>query len=444
MNNYVILFSTKRLTAMLATTSIKELFTNQPIDPVWAFQEYKPSQTAKWTNGYHRYPAKFIPQLVEKLLDEYLTINEQAIINDPFIGSGTTLVSGLVKGYKVTGTDVNDFAYLLSKVKTTPIEPGYLASRIQVFYEQTLNLDNIEPYIPERHLERIDYWFEKENKVILGKMLTLINQETDKNVRNFLLVAFSNILKNCSIWLQKSNKPTRDLKKKRQIPQEILKRQLRKMLKGNKSFWQILPAKVKENPNQFIEIACQDARNQPVVNNSIDIIITSSPYVTSYEYADLHQLSTLWLDFTDDLKVYRKKFIGTIHKSYENEIVKSKIALEIIEKMSIKSKKKAKEIEAFFLDMEEVIQESYRILKKGSRACYVIGNTKLKGVDIWNAEAFVEIMLQVGFSLDRIIKREIPSKSLPQTRDKETGRFAKASLATSKVYPTEFIIIGQK
>ena len=63
-----------------------ELFKNKKIDKDWSFSEYKPSDTSKWTNCYHRYPAKFIPQLVEKLFDEYIK-TDNAHINDPFMGS---------------------------------------------------------------------------------------------------------------------------------------------------------------------------------------------------------------------------------------------------------------------------------------------------------------------------------------------------------------------
>ena len=42
----------------------------------------------------------------------------------------------------------------------------------------------------------------------------------------------------------------------------------------------------------------------PIESESIDLIITSPPYVTSYEYADLHQLSLLW--FGDDPKHFKK------------------------------------------------------------------------------------------------------------------------------------------
>ena len=122
----------------------------------------------------------------------------------------------------------------------------------------------------------------------------------------------------------------------------------------------------------------------------------------------------------------------------------SQIASNIVDEMVPKSRSKAKEIEAFFIDMQEVFNESYRILKPGGRCCYVIGNTKLKGVDILNAEAFAESLQHSGFKLDRLIKREIPLKILPQKRDEKTGRFASRDKANSEAYPTEYIVIGLK
>ena len=94
--------------------------------------------------------------------------------------------------------------------------------------------------------------------------------------------------------------------------------------------------------------------------------------------------------------------------------------------------------------MEEVFDESFRILKQGGRCCYVIGDTKLKGIDVLNAEVFAESLQYSGFKFDRLIKREIPSKILPQKRDEKTGRFANNDEANSEAYPIEYIVIGLK
>ena len=43
-----------------------------------------------------------------------------------------------------------------------------------------------------------------------------------------------------------------------------------------------------------------------------DFIVTSPPYVTSYEYADLHQLPSLWFGYLNTLPEFREKFIGSM------------------------------------------------------------------------------------------------------------------------------------
>ncbi len=77
--------------------------------------------------------------------------------------------------------------------------------------------------------------------------------------------------------------------------------------------------------------------------------------------------------------------------------------------------------------MQECFDETYRILKLGGRCCYVIGNSKLKKIEILNAEVFAESLQYSGFMIDRIIKREIPSKMLPSTRDSVSGQLVKAT-----------------
>lgn len=419
------------------------LFDTIKVNKEWSFAGYKTSETGKWTHSYHRYPAKFIPQLVEKLIDEYIT-KKNAYINDPFYGSGTTIVTAISRGFKASGTDINKIAYLMTKVKSTPIEPEYLDRKVKQFLSEITQETSIEPLIPEKHIERINYWFPEENKIALGKILRIIYREEDEQIRDFLLVAFSHILKNCSIWLQGSTKPTRDLKKNPTKPLVALRKHLKKMQRGNNEFYDVVPLKVRNNISNYLNIKIGDTRLQPVPTGKVDLIVTSSPYVTSYEYADLHQLSTIWLDLAEDLNEYKKDFIGTSRKEYKNKELKSKIAKSIVNKMQEKNKKMAREIKAFFIDMEEGFKESYRILRHGGRCCYVIGNTRLKGVDILNAEVFAEGLQYANFKLDRIIKREIPLKILPQKRDEKTGRFASNANANSEAYPVEYIVIGLK
>lgn len=436
----------------LTTEQITELFKRVRISSDWSFEGTTPSQTSKLSHCYHRYPAKFIPQLVEKLMDEYLTERGSFHVNDLFMGSGTTLACAISRGYYASGTDINYSAELIARAKSTPIEPTLLKNNVNKFLNDLSFLNEpslfsskkYKPHIPKENIERIEYWFESDTIEELGTILSRINYEKDEKVRLFLKCCFSHILKTCSRWLMSSTKPTRDKNKKIAKPICAFKKHVSRMIKGNEAFWLAVPKNVRENIDRYLIIKRQDARHQPVTNNSVDIQITSSPYVTSYEYADLHQLTTIWLEPKVDLKEYKKEFIGTSAKSNGVRALKSRIASEIKNNLYKVNKKMSDEVEAFFVDMQECFDETYRILKRGGRCCYVIGNTKLKGVEILNAEVFAESIQYAGLKIDNIIKREIPSKILPTTRDAKTGRFAANHNADTFAYPTEYIVIGRK
>jgi DNA modification methylase len=215
------------------------------------------------------------------------------------------------------------------------------------------------------------------------------------------------------------------------------------MMRGNARFYELLREKKHlEIPSQ---VHCTDARTIPVKDNSVSLIITSPPYVTSYEYADLHQLTALWLEYTENLSDFRKRFIGTSYHNKKDFILNSELAEKIRSELLKKDKKTAEEVSTYFSEMNQVFVEMKRILKKGGKTCIVIGNTSLKGVEILNAEVFAEQLQNLGLQIVDIIKREIPSKNLPSVRDKKTGKFARIRDKNKiSFYPTEYILIMEK
>src|SRR3989344_7549433 len=301
-------------------TEVLQIFDNLAEDVSWSFEDLERKDTSYATHGFHRYPAKFIPQLARRCIEE--NSSSEDIVCDPFMGCGTTLVEALVSGRKAVGVDISPVAWLITKAKTIPVNPNKLNEEVEkvlndikIYLEskkekqKTLSGIKIDQVIPKN--ERIDYWFPDEIvKEELGIILGRINEIKDSNIKNFCLCAFSNILKSSSIWLMKSIKPTRDLKKKPSSPFKSFSRQIKVMLKGNEELYNLMPANVK---NDFIAKK-QDARNLPCESNSISLFVTSPPYVTSYEYADLHQLTALWLEYAKNVAEFREGFIGSIHK----------------------------------------------------------------------------------------------------------------------------------
>ena len=193
-----------------------------------------------------------------------------------------------------------------------------------------------------------------------------------------------------------------------------------------------------------------------IAENSINLIVTSPPYVTSYEYADLHQLSLLWFGADSDFKHwnkhldkfsdFRKDFIGTKHKSKKSTEFNSSIAENIINELAVKKGSLAISVGNYFADMNLAFSEMYKVLKKDSYACIIIGNTSLKDVDILNAEVAVEQMSKIGFEKVKFIKREAASnKAITPWRDARTGKFTGHSNKNKKMaYQYEYVVVMKK
>ena len=419
-------------------------------DLSWSFAELSAQQTGYITHGYHRYPAKFIPQVAARLIAEHSQPGDTVL--DPFMGSGTTLVEAMVAGRQARGVDINPAAIIASRAKTTPIDPERLRVALADFDEKLDRLGGQPslfplptPLIPANQ-ERLDFWFPREQQQRLGLVLALIEAVADAAVRGFLRCAFSHALKNASVWLMKSSKPTRDKAKMANgvpDPGVPLRRHLRKMERANARFWELLPESFRRKPAADVQRA--DARKLPWRANTVHLVVTSPPYVTSYEYADLHQLTNQWLGELADIAATKDQFIGSAAARNRGEAeANSPLARQTVATLRSRSAAKAEEVRQYFLDMEDVFRECHRVLRPGGVLCNVIGNTALGGVDVLNAEVHAETKADLGFEIVDVIKRVIPSKTLPQVRDRKTGKFTSARAGSVEAYPEEFILICRK
>ena len=75
------------------------LYANIDLELSWSERDLPERERTKHVHRLHPYLGKFIPQLVETLLDRYLARGKHVL--DPFAGSGTTLVQALESGLDV-------------------------------------------------------------------------------------------------------------------------------------------------------------------------------------------------------------------------------------------------------------------------------------------------------------------------------------------------------
>ena len=440
----------------------------------WSFASLSRSETLWGPHGYHRYPAKFIPQLVRRLVELYSSPGD--LVGDTFVGSATTGIEAIRTRRRFWGSDLNPVALLISQAKCTPLPPPELSAIWQEIdtqlnrimrlgrrplteeEEATIRSINIAHATEE---ETFAYWFPVQHRAVLDAILGEVLNIGNIAIRIFFLCAFSNILRRTSIWLSGSTKPQKDLKKTLPDPVEEFRKQVRDMIKRNLLYWDNLCA-ANLDPSTVAE-RCQlihaDARSLPLRDGALDFLVSSPPYATCYEYNDLHRLSELWFTRYGIIPTEHRRMplIGSSILSHRMKAQSSRdldrtgspiadAALDQLASQAFGDKAtdirgEVRQLRYYFQDMLTVLHESARIIAPGKRMVLIVGDSRRRGITIPTSSAICQMAGDVGFMLEHRIIRQVPARVLTSTREETTGRFSSTARSTSRAYPNEDILV---
>ncbi len=262
----------------------------------WTFADAK---TNTGLHGIHPYPAKFVPQIPQHLLELFHPVVRAPVL-DPFCGSGTTLVECQALGIPSFGIDLNPVAVLVSKVKTDPPDREIVTAATQIAETASAITGDALPDIP-----RLDHWFTSGAATALTKLIRVLAELSDGRVQNALLVALSRII----VRVSRQDSDTRYAAVDRTVEEADVYALF------------LESARILDNTfrtahgNLFRQTAVSGVLTKDILAvepndlpHRFGLIITSPPYPNAYEYWLYHKYRMYWLG--EDPIAVRKAEIG--------------------------------------------------------------------------------------------------------------------------------------
>lgn len=338
----------------------------------WDFTE---SNSSNSIHSIHPYPAKFIPEIPQRLI-KLLGMNKEAIVCDPFCGSGTTLRAAQDLGISSIGIDLNPIACMISRVKTSTAPESLVEHAFSITQKAEKNKSDInEPDIPN-----IKHWFKSEIIEQLMPLIAEIQNIDDPLLRLHLKFCISTNL----VRLSNQDSDTRYAAIEKNIKAEDV----------NKSFLKTAEklAKIKkQTPVTEVDVSVVEKDIQKVsakdIPQDIGLLLTSPPYPNAYEYWLYHKYRMFWLGY-DPLAVKRDEIGARPHYFKKNPQT---------------------EID-FQTQMRDLIKNLKPKFVDGSFLAFVIGNSRIHGKDIDNTNLIIEAAQSLDIPHFTTIIRSINQK----------------------------------
>lgn len=377
--------------------------------------DFRAADTKEYTHCFHTYPAMMIPQIARKLLTEYGT--EGGWLLDPYCGTGTSLVEASLFGMHSVGCDINPLVRLIATAKSTPICLSTLDETLNRLNNHLFQIEFQEGKVPDAPIPEIPnlaYWFSEEVIRCLAYLRTWINNVEDEAVRNFILVAFSETVREVSYTRNGEFKlyriPAEKLEGFKPDVFGIFSKKLSRNRHGLAAFLE---------KRKSVEVSVSDANTaqgelpMPRPLGGYDIVITSPPYGDSHTtvaYGQFSRLAAEWIGLPNARKV-DKLAMGGQHS--KETLTKSPVSAAV-EKIRSVDEKRAREVSAFYIDLGNSINSIVQVLSARATICYVVGNRRVKGVMLPTDDFVIDAFSQHGFTHKATIVRNIPNKRMPK------------------------------
>ncbi len=360
----------------------------------------------RWWPYVQGFSAGFVEQTCRKF-----AVGRGAVVLDPFSGSGTVPVTVRLLGAKGIGIDLMPIAAFVASAKSEwEVNPEELWKAAQSAAKTRTNPTIRPPFLKETSRQF--------DPAVLRSLLRLkqnVWRLRDTPTKTLLKLAFASILIDSS---NLKRAPclgyTKKLGLSAATPFELFFQAVRAirddltLLQGRREDW---------GPRQ--EILEESSASHPLPEGSVDLAVTSPPYVNGMDYAMNYKIDLAWLDFIrsyEELAKLRASMVacdniprGTASEHSPSERVRSdlwvtSVAQSIEKNISTKGVYRRDDMGAivtkYFDDLVPVIDNVYRSLKPGGRFVVVNGDSLIAGTYVPGDMIFARLGAKTGLIVE--------------------------------------------
>ena len=383
------------------------------------------------------YPAMMVPaaqHAVIKAVSDCLPEGAWAI--DPFMGSGTSLMSCMEFGFNVYGQDINPFAVMLSKAKVE----RYDVAQLRIICDcvlKAISLDEGESI--DVSFNNIDKWFNLDVQIALSKIRRAIQAVENKSVRFFLWVIMSEVIRTGS------NDRTSTFKLHRRSEEDIQKRKIdvikefaslvNRGIEDITVYWDKLSKEDNRagiNCHAESDIRWGNTKESIESDAQFDLLVSSPPYGdnhTTVTYGQTSYLPLQWIDHKDlscpydyvktTQEIDRRSLGGQTKKkeilaSISSVYVKTATLKSFFEGVPEGEQEKYCKTLSFIADFDESLDKIVSRMKEDAFYIWTIGNRFVGNREIPNDQILIELMESRGIRLFERAERQILNKKQPK------------------------------
>lgn len=385
----------------------------------------KTIQQALGRNPVHPFPARMAPGIA---LDILSNERDRIRVLDPMMGSGTVLAMARASGHSAVGIDIDPLAVLLARVWTTAMDVEQVRQKAAEVLERArddfVSLSASDAYPRNSDPETrnfVRYWFDAYARKQLASLAAAIYGVRDDRIKDALWCAFSRLI----ITKQAGASLAMDLSHSR--PHRAFEsapiKPFNKFLAAVDHVLKNCISKNQSERGPTARTSLGDARKLPIANGTIDLVLTSPPYLNAIDYMRCSKFSLVWMGYTvGELGRIRTESVGT--ECGDQDAAEDKVIQEVISDLRLKPKlaPRHQAVLAHYVDdMMRAVQEAARVLSPGGKAVYVVGENTVRGTFIPNARIIAAAAERAGLTIEERRARTLPANRRylppPKTRN---------------------------